>query len=346
MSAERTPVIEPEPSVRCTDRDDDIERAWRAWPTLSPCERVPLLRQARQWGRGGGADLCPASLERLAETAWGLCDWPLLCSIADRLTGLPERGALYTAWYAYALLCLGDLGGAWELSLRASLLDTRCSLGPWVLSQVRSWGAYCDAFPFGSIELATEGCLGLVPLGPHHFRDRWWQMDDPDIADLCCLPVFQDERQWWRNEEIERARDNRQSFAVMHQDWGMIGEVALSLFRGVGFMYYWIGTDFRGVGFGSTALSLLMYEAVRLWGMETCYAKVFRSNLRSQSAMRRAGFLPIQGEILPERFGGEHELIFRWGLPASERDAFRDFRALMRAMKTPGGLVGPGMMEG
>ena len=92
----------------------------------------------------------------------------------------------------------------------------------------------------------------------------------------------------------ERWREGgRLLYAVLHREWGFIGCVSLQLHQDLGFFYYWLGRDFQGRGFGPRAGQLLLEMGGQAYGLRSCYAKAFHTNLRSRRGLGKMGFADI-----------------------------------------------------
>lgn len=118
-------------------------------------------------------------------------------------------------------------------------------------------------------------------------------------------------------------------FAVLHREWGFVGSVSLILHRGAGFFYYWVGADFQGRGFGPEAVSILLRLARDVYGMRTCYAKVFSGNHRSQRGLSKLGFRPMSVQAaLPD----DDERFYRLGVDVPEAAANRELQTLLKDM--------------
>ena len=111
-------------------------------------------------------------------------------------------------------------------------------------AQLQAWRGFVDA----RAPPIEDETLRLEPLGHHHCADFAWQYWDPDIARLCCLPVFADDAAWHRWLDECWGYGDQRLYAVLHRDWGFVGSVSLTLHEDLGFFYYWIGSRFPGAG--------------------------------------------------------------------------------------------------
>lgn len=177
-----------------------------------------------------------------------------------------------------------DLAVAMQLSFPASqrYAATHERVAAW-----RKWRA--GRLP-ASTCASADGAVSLEPLTHRHVSDFRWQYYDPAIAQLCCLPRFEDDRHWHAWLEEAYARADLHLFAIVHRQWGFIGSVGLVLHGDVGLIYYWVGRDYRGRGYGPDAAAQLLTAAYRHTRMRCCYAKVYDYNAPSRRALRKIGF--------------------------------------------------------
>lgn len=253
---------------------------------LHPADRhARLLALHRLCADKGHALPAPALREVLAHAAaWS--DWPLVHAAAGRLGGTGALDSGETLHLIDACRALGK--GAQALAL-ARTPDREGRQHVELEAELRSWLAWRHRFPASG----GSGGLTLEPLAHHHARDFAWQYDDPAIAALCCLPVFADALDWhaWLAELWREGQ--RLLYAVLHREWGFIGCVSLRLHGDLGFFYYWLGRDFQGRGFGPRAGQLLLDMAGRAYGLRSCYAKAFDTNLRSRRGLAKMGFIDL-----------------------------------------------------
>jgi len=256
---------------------------------LAPASRLDWLIGLRQaWQRAPEA-FPPAARRDLLDlaAAWGC--WPLAIEVGQALLCVQRHDAALLDRLRDAYHQMGEPDAAFDASVA---LQLACPAQPAHAARHRELVAWRDwrAGTLPASEPAHAGdVLRLEPLGHHHRDDFGWQYDDPDIAELCSLPHFESRAAWhdWL-DGLHRFGDN--PCAVLHRHWGLIGFVGLSLHRGVGCLYYWIGRDFQGHGFGAHAASMLLAAAHRHAGMAVCYAKVYAYNLPSRRTLERMGF--------------------------------------------------------
>lgn len=182
--------------------------------------------------------------------------------------------------------------------------------------------------PAGSEELCTETLL-LTPLHTYHEKNFFWQYADPNIADFCNLPDFDnDDEEDWRQWLLEcQQEQTKHLFAVNHREWGFIGSVSLQVFKDVGFFYFWIGTDFQGYGFGPQAVNILLDWGCRYLGLRCCYTRVYKNNTPSKKALEKLNFRPLPFKVVApceaeneEEY--EEEYIYYWGDQKTDRLLF------------------------
>ncbi len=281
----------------------------------------------RAWTRQGWAMADNARLALLELAAlWG--DWPLARAVAQPLAAARKLDAHGSLLLARALHRLGESAPALEhlaLGMIAHPRDARFAA---------AYRSVCRdaAYPAPALEGADLGDadLRLVPLGHQHQDDFAWQYHDPAIAELCCLPRFEDGDHWHGWLDAVRGYGDQIVYALLHREWGFAGCVSLVLRDGLGFFYYWLGRDFQGHGLGPRGGALLLAHAERHWALRACYARVYASNARSRRGLEKLGFvrlaLPIDGDRAPE-------CLYRRGEPLAGRGAVADeARALFAAM--------------
>lgn len=241
----------------------------------------------------------------LAQFVADIQDWPLLIELHRAMPGTVDALAAAQAFFR-----LGYTDEALQI-LRALLLlqpDNRDARE--VYAQVRHWQEYLQQYPFSHSVYASERGLWLTLLGEQHLEDFAWQYYDPQIARLCCLPEFEDNRQWYSWLENSRAHGDQLIFGVIHPQWGFIGSVSLVIRDGMGFFYYWIGRDFQSYGFGPEAVHLMLRMADECWGLQVCYAKVFIDNHPSRRALNKLGFELLDVDLQPPH---DDECLYRLG---------------------------------
>ncbi len=256
--------------------------------------------------------LQPKTLSLITRFSGLLCDWQL--QIAT-LKQLPNLQSFQIEMLAYAHWKIGNWQQAVELLERHMLLSPADDS---IYQYYRTLHNLSETHDISYLHNQSEEqgaphfqrkhlskCMSLTPLSYHHKEEFFWQYFDPQIAELCCLPKFNeadkvDEDNTWSDWlSYQHSLQEQTTFAVIHKNWGFIGVVSLVVQRNVGYFYYWLGKDFRGQGFGGEAVELLLAFGREVQGIDCCYAKVFEYNRASQRAMEKLGFerLPFNAAV-------------------------------------------------
>lgn len=293
---------------------------------LAPASRLAWLEGLHRSWRRHRAALGVSASRSLLELAAAWSDWPLVIAVGESFATADRLDDAVFEPLCEAYCIVGDAEAAIDLTVamqlshpaKPSYARTHERLIAW-----RGWRA--DRLPIA--ELAREDdIVSLEPLTHRHVADFGWQYYDPSIAALCCLPCFEDDSDWhdWLTQAY--ARGDQELFAVMHRQWGFIGSVGLVLRGDVGLIYYWIGRDYRGCGFGPDAATLLLAAAHRHAGMRCCYAQVYDYNAPSRKALQRIGF--VETGI---RAAAPHtdQLFYRIGHDDSDAHIAAELHALM-----------------
>lgn len=258
--------------------------------TLSPEDRCAWLSGLHGiWHRRGWA-LTRSGKQALLQLASSWCAWTLAHAIGTAMhdeSPLDDDDALRMI---DACRHLGDGNTAIDLAVRLQLLHPEEQRYLDVHAELAEWMRWRDAMPTADGTERGDDDIRLEPLAHHHLPDFAWQYYDPAIAELCCLPSFQDDPHWHRWLGEVYADGDQRIFAVLHREWGFIGCVSLIMHSSVGFVYYWLGPDFQKQGLGPRAVSLLLAMAQRDYGMRCCYAKVFDYNEPSRRTLEKLGF--------------------------------------------------------
>ena len=287
-------------------------------------EAVTQLREAMQ--RPG------EDLDGLLQTAMLYCDWASVHELASELRQTSPH--CVDVYVSLGTACLHE--GFFEEARRHAAMAMLCN--PWapeaqrIQCEVEHWEQQRRRFPLIPLHLRQRGALHLELLAPHHLADFLWQYDDPDIPRLCCLPHFASADEWLSWLGHEYSLTDQLTFATLHCDWGFVGVVSLVLHRNVGFVYYWVGQDFRGRGLASAGTSLLLDLAAVHWGMHTCYAKVFEENLPSIRVLEKLGFTRTRIQPIPDE---APELVLRRGIPTTRELETAELRQLLFDMNHP-----------
>jgi RimJ/RimL family protein N-acetyltransferase len=304
----------------------------RGADALAPSARARWLAGLGQaWRRHGDALGLDARRHLLAlASAWAA--WPLAIAVGGALRDAGALGAGGAHLLAVAHGQMGESGTALELAEAALADDPRDEAALRLRENLLAWQQWREAHgPMPGVGLG-DPLLRLEPLGHQHAADFAWQYYDPSIGERCCLPSFGDDDDgaaWHAWLDGLYASGDEWPYAVLHREWGFIGCVHLIRHGGTGFLYYWIGRDWRGGKHGARAAGLLLRGAARHAGLDSCYAKVFRDNAASRRTLVRLGFgdLGVAGAA-PH---GE-ELFYRLG-PAMPRAAvLRELDGLIEAI--------------
>ncbi|MCC2605114.1 GNAT family N-acetyltransferase [Planctobacterium marinum] len=245
-----------------------------------------------------------------------LGDWSLLIQIQSKGSLFPANHELVTPY-----IQLGRWKEAQHLLQQHS--DTALS------STHAQQAGYVEAalqIPGISYAEASKSQLYLTPMDFHHVSDFCWQYADPDIASLCNLPVFRSAEHWINWLYYCKQNPHQQLFAIIHREWGFIGSANLHVHDGHGFFYYWLGSDFRGQGYGPAAVQQLLQLGKDHFAMQDCFTKVFKHNRISQQATQKAGFarLPFKA-VLPE----DNEVFYYQGKDCAVPELYAHLTALL-----------------
>jgi RimJ/RimL family protein N-acetyltransferase/predicted SnoaL-like aldol condensation-catalyzing enzyme len=148
--------------------------------------------------------------------------------------------------------------------------------------------------------------LRLEPLLPVYAQTLFEQAT-PDIMRRTRLPVFSgsaDALNWIRRTMSDA---ENYSFAVIHESYGFIGVISMSVADNAGQFFFWLGEQFWGNGFATEAMCRLLrfaFDELRLEEMQTC---TIAANQPSIRVLEKLGF---------RRFGAPADelLEFRCGL--------------------------------
>lgn len=295
---------------------------------VAPQQRLAVMRAARLALADSQSARSGADTNKLVALAHHLCDWPLLQQMQVRGLWRPTVAeqllpAIQLGQFEQALdtveqcLASGESSGLLRPVQQALVQELRQQPYP--------------------LQALQQGQISLTPLRFHHVADFIWQYADPSIGQLCNLPVFQSAEHWMTWLYLCQQEPARHLFAVMHNDYGFIGSVSLQVFDGVGFFYYWLGTDFQGQGFGPIAVNLLLQLGQQHLGMSCCYAKVFEYNLVSDKAISKLGFQRLALRALPP---SEAEVFYYRGAAQGPAAHHRSLSLLLQQMNSGIELAG------
>lgn len=221
-------------------------------------------------------------------------DWPLGYYLSKNL--IKKRG--FSIDWQRLIYCCWMLGNTNDAIEHAEYLlqHQRDQEVQALLKHLTQWKTYClDSWLQQEAITEEQSGLTLTPIGVHHCASFSWQYASSDIAKLCCLPNFENEEHWqnWMHEQDQY--DDQIMLAIHHPSYGFIGSVIYVQHEDVGFIYYWLGKDFRHLGYARSAVDLVLKNAEKHWGMKFCYAKVFDYNRESRVLLARAGFNRVEG---------------------------------------------------
>jgi len=240
----------------------------------------------------------------LFDRAVEIDDVPVICAVGRALHDMDEADAADLMTLAQGLWRCGETHEALELLMQLQLRHPDWAWAAELYQQIGDWFQSRPA----EVWSIAAGELRLELLGHQHMADYQWQYTDPAIAELCCLPEFGCEGEWHTWLEHNLATPDLALYGIWHCHWGFVGCVGLNLIQGLGFFHYWIGSDFRGYGFGPQAGEALLAHAAENWDMSVCYAKVFDHNHASQRGLARIGFGDTGIPIAAPEMAAEHLL--------------------------------------
>ena len=216
---------------------------------------------------------------------------------------------------AYALWLLSRHEAARGVLLKAQVRHPQDDSLLQLQRQVAEWQWLVRQLRLDALNGHDENELILEMLGPQHLRDFSLQYGNGEIAELCCLPHFLNDEQWyaWLTRQFDL--DDQLVFAVVHPVHGFVGSVSLILQGDCGMVYYWIGEAHRRKGYAARAVTILLDAAVRLWGLRDCYAKVFRHNAPSRQLLCKLGFTALDVAVKPPN---DDECIYWWARDARQ----------------------------
>jgi RimJ/RimL family protein N-acetyltransferase len=149
-----------------------------------------------------------------------------------------------------------------------------------------------QSLPFYRPKLAAEGALRIEPLGAEHAADLHFQFRDEQISVMTRLPMIGtvEQAQAWIAKETSDAC--RHLFAVVHEQHGFVGVVAVHCARQAGYFYFWTGSDHQGRGFGQGAARLL-FAQLHAAGVTEIYTSVEQINRCSRHVLEKLGFVRL-----------------------------------------------------
>lgn len=268
------------------------------------------------WNHCYAPDERPALLRAIVTLAMQTRHWGLAREVLEQL----ERWHASNAEDLYLQACCEAQTG--NLTQAIALLGLACAAHP---VQQRHQQAHAAMLRRHAARRTRHGALldglaaqdiTLETLGPEHAAAFLHQFRDPHIGVMAGLPPMQTEAAVlsWMEEKIREA--GKALYAVMHQDWGFVGMVALEYLDASAVFYFWTGSDFQGRGYGGRAARLLCQHAASL-GVDFIFTTVYPDNSRSRAALVRSNFslMPVQA------MAPHHELLFYCRSSAALREA-------------------------
>ncbi len=324
--------LSPEQQSGLKPVDPWSEQQWQ-FSLKKHCTNISLLEPEYrlQWINAlkdfisGNKKLEEKTLQTIINFAELVCDWQLVIDTFEKLPDVEKD--INCLAYAYWKT------NNWQRAF--ALLEHQMLLTP---ANHHIYSFYCylielanaQAFAsYSSNKISSK--LTLEPLACHHLDEFFWQYWDPDIAELCCLPTFENNQQWYDWLKYQQSLSDQTNYAVRHKIYGFIGIVSLVVHRQVGFFYFWIGKDFQGMGFGTDAVSLLLELGREQHKINCCYAKVFEHNIASQKAMHKLGFKRLSFNAAPP---WENEQLYYSGKIKSETEQCTELQQLFTDMNS------------
>lgn len=121
-----------------------------------------------------------------------------------------------------------------------------------------------------------------------------------DIAcDIFNLGVFpypysKDDASTFIRQALEKeVSGNEYNFVVCDIDGKIVGACALwiKVLKLTGEIGYWIGKEYRGRGYATSAVKLIMWLGFNRKELQRVYAEAYSDNIASNSVLRKAGFI-------------------------------------------------------
>ncbi len=281
---------------------------------LSPRDRIACLLFLRECTYD--FSLSSQLADILFEVLEKLCDWPLLIALQEKNI-LPNTPISLAENY----YLMGNTQAA-QHTLKKALLAQ-----PHHQEVHYYWKSIQHICP---PPLLADDELSLTPLAEHHMEAFAWQYEE-SIQDLCNLPHFNNNADWFQWHQSRVQDPHCQVFAVIHQHMGFMGCVSLQVYEGIGFFYYWLGEDFTGCGFGPRAVRLLLNYGYQYLSMDSCYAKVYQRNSRSHQAVKKLGFTVLPFQALPPY---DDEVFYYLGEEEQQAIRFHNLQFLLYKMNS------------
>ncbi len=180
-------------------------------------------------------------------------------------------------------------------------------------------------------ELADAAPLRLEPLAEHHAESLYFQYRDPQIAAMAMLPAMAtlEQARGWIADRT--AAPGAMCCAVRHQDWGLVGMVALQAAADSAVLTLWMGADHQGQGYGPPAAAALI-RLGQAAGLRQIFAAAFAWDPRSSRVLADIGLARLTWTAAQPH----NDLsFFRLGAEKNEQQMHAEFGALCRAINSP-----------
>jgi RimJ/RimL family protein N-acetyltransferase len=230
----------------------------------------------------------------LVESAMCIADWGLARSILRRVTQDLGDDADRLALWARCDLETGQLESAAMLAARAVELrpdhPAAASVRGTLCEKRSAWDARWRR------PIVHPGRLVVLePLDVGHAAAFLHQYRDPQIAAMIGMPPLASLRDAQELIRTRTAEEGQHEYAVMHADFGFVGNVSLNISAATACLCFWTGSDHQGGGFATEAGRLLCRFAFRQQ-VDVVIAMAYEDNVRSIRALQRIGFesLPVR----------------------------------------------------
>ncbi|TQV87257.1 GNAT family N-acetyltransferase [Aliikangiella coralliicola] len=250
---------------------------------------------------------------KIAGVAINLGHWGLA---KDALYSVLEINSHKLSVYHNLAICeiaTGDFDSALKAVDIALLLDKNHHPSQELKTELASIIQLQNQVPWYHEPIAQNQLLTITPIISFYASAFFEQYRDPEIAKLTQLPIYKDVKQVadWITQQVKEV--GKATYAVVHQVWGFVGVVSMRIKQSLAYFYFWIGTDFQGLGFGQQATELLFKQAKKL-GIKRIYTSTFCDNFRSQRALGKCRFENVKH---PNDLGLNYYCRYIERLPAS-----------------------------
>ena len=257
---------------------------------LDPIQKIQWQETLQQvWLNSNAAQLDMEIIFKIACVAINLGHWGLA---KDALYSVLELNAHKIAVYHNLAICevaTGNFDSALKAVDLALLLDKNHYPSRTLKTELASMIQLKNQLPWYYKSNPHSQVLTITPIISFYASAFFEQYRDPAIAKLTQLPAFSSIAQTaeWIAQQVKQT--TKATYAVIHQVWGFVGVVSMRIKQSLAYFYFWIGTDFQGLGFGQQATALLFKQAEQL-GIKRIYTSAFSDNKRSQNVLKKCGF--------------------------------------------------------